>query len=292
MDFDSVVCDLTPRTQIGIVGGGYTGETDWRTPWAESIGIDSDKATDFIGDDWTTGTTHGTTVTDTIANMLADGSHHSNLFVPLQVYEPDYGLVKGSVMRKAIEYALVNDIAVLNISVETAEHERRCPGTVCEELCAYTTAGYLAVVAAGNDARETQVCHPATSHFSLTVGGYARQCTGGYHRHANSNYGQITYADESSNTVFCPWCYQAAGTDEFQPNVYACYRFSTDAGTSIGGTSFSAPIVAAAGAIRHEVRGVDPFDDKLVDFESMNEKQICDADASRHGDVLHVPSLI
>jgi hypothetical protein len=291
MDFDSAVYDSATLPQIGIIGGGYTSETDWSEPWADVVGIDTTKATDFIGDDWTTGTTHGTNVADTVAYLLKDDNVRSDLVVPLQVYEPDYGLVKGSVMRSAIEYALLNDIAVVNISVETAEHERRCPGTVCEELSAYTSAGYLAVVATGNDSIEKKVCHPATSHFSLSVGGYSERCSGGYRRNDRSNYGQIEYYDAESGTVFCPWCYQSAGADEFQPNVYACYTFDTDAGTSIGGTSFSAPIVAAAGAIRHSVCGPDSYADKLADFNNMTERRICEPEASRQGAVLHVPDL-
>lgn len=291
MGFDAAVYDLTPLTQIGIIGGGYTGVTDWSQPWAASIGIDTAKARDFIGDDWTTGTKHGTNVADTAAYMLKDGSHHPNLFVPLQVYEPDYGLVKGSVMRSAIEYALLHDIAVVNISVETAEYESHCPSTVCAELHAYTTAGYLAVVASGNDSRKRKVCHPATSHFSITTGGYSGQCVGGYYRHGRSNYGRINYVDAESNTVSCPWCYESAGVAEFQPNVYACYTFTTDAGETIGGTSFAAPLVAAAGAIRHAVHGSDGFAEKLSDFTGMDDKVVCESDASHRGRVLHVPAL-
>jgi hypothetical protein len=291
MGFDSAVYDLTPLTQIGIIGGGYTGVTDWSRPWAASIGIDTTKARDFIGDDWRTGTKHGTNVADTAAYVLKDGACHPNLFVPLQVYEPDYGLVRGSVMRSAIEYALLHDVAVVNISVETAEYESHCPSTVCAELYAYTAAGYLAVVASGNDSRKRKVCHPATSHFSVTAGGYSGRCVGGYYRHGRSNYGQINYWDTESNTVSCPWCYESAGATEFQPTVYACYAFTTDAGNAIGGTSFAAPLVAAAGAIRHAVHGSDGFAEKLADFSGMDDKTVCESDASRRGQILHVPAL-
>ena len=291
MDFDSVFYDLTSLTQIGIIGDGYTGQTDWSKTWAESIGIDTGKAKDFIGSDWRTGGSHGTNVADTAAYMLKDGDPHSDLFVPLQVWEPGYGLVKGSYMRNAIEYALTNDIAVVNISVETAEHESYCTSTACEELDSYTSAGYMAAVAAGNDSIESKVCHPATSHFSITAGGYSGSCSGGYHRHSSSNYGRIRYIDEISKTTYCHWCYADAGSDEFQSNVYGCYIFNTDGGNRKRGTSFSSPMVAAAGAIRHSVHGSDSYSDKLSDFNNMNNKIICESEASWQGDVLHVPDV-
>lgn len=289
--FDSETYDLTTYTQVGVIGTGYPSSTSWSKNWAEYIGIDTNKAKDFVESDWRNGLKHGTDCTDTVAYMLKEGDPESNLMVPLKVYDTSNYEVVTSAFRSAIDYATKNDIPICSTSVETAANEGTCPSTLCEELDSYCSAGYMITCATGNDDLETEVCHPATSYFTIGVGGYNGSCTGGYSCDANSNYGTILYYDDNFNTTYCSWCYNAAGQQSFQPDVYACYSFNTDAGNNIAGTSFAAPVVAAGGAVHHSVHGATSYSTHRSKYHGMNNHTVCPSGSSESGDVLHVPDL-
>lgn len=292
LDFDSASYSLTSLTQIGIVDTGYTGNTSWNKKWAKKV-MDTDSAKDFTDEnDWEIGKDHGTDVADTAAYMLKDGDTHDNLIVPLKVLREDSFDVKTSAIRNAIEYALTNDIPVLNISVETKDNASYCTSTVCEELDSYASAGYVATCATGNDSKETEVCHPATSWFTVGVGGYNGSCSGGYQRDNGSNYGEIQYYDNNLGGAYCSWCYDAVGWGEFQPNIYGCYYFLTDSGNELRYTSMAAPQVAAAAAIQYAVHGSIDYSEKVSTYNNMNDKTICPSEATQLGRVLHVPDII
>ncbi|MFC7080871.1 S8/S53 family peptidase [Halorussus caseinilyticus] len=289
--FDSEVYDLTTYTQVGVIGTGYPSTTSWSKNWAESIGIDTNKAKDFVDSDWRTGDSHGTDCADTVAYMLKEGDPESNLIVPLKVWDDSDNKVVTSAFRNAIDYATKNDIPICSTSVETAANEGTCPSTLCEELDSYCSAGYMITCATGNDDKEYEVCHPATSYFTIGVGGYNGSCSGGYSCDPASNYGSILYYDDNFNTTYCSWCYNAAGQRSFQPDVYACYSFDTDAGNNIAGTSFAAPVVAAGGAVHHSVHGSTGYGTHRSKYHGMNNHTVCPSESSNSGDVLHVPDL-
>lgn len=289
--FNSVTYDLTYLTQVGIVGTGYPSTTDWSKLWADPL-IDRDKANSFIsGTTWDTGHEHGTNVADTVAYMVQEGDPHSDLIVPLRVWQDSKPYVPASALRNAIEYALTNDVEVLNISVETKDNSGYCTSTACEELDSYIDAGYVVACAAGHDSKETEVCYPATSHFTVGVGGYSGSCSGGYHQKSDSNYGTILYYNSAQNSSFCSWCHNEAGDQKFQPNVYGCGRFDTDDNVELSGNSYAAPAVAAAGAIHHSIHGATNYSDKLSDYNGMDKHIVCESDASQKGDILHVPDV-
>lgn len=290
-DFDSVVYDITTLTQVGVIGTGYPDRTDWSKTWAESIGIDTNKAKDFVGSDWRTGLEHGTNCADTVAYMVNDGDPESNFIVSLKVWDDDNNEVVTSAFANAIEYALTNDIPICSTSIETHANEGTCPSTLCDELESYCSAGYMITCATGNDSLETEVCHPATSYYTIGVGGYNGSCSGGYSRDGASNYGDILYHDRNFNTTYCSWCYNAAGEWGFKPDVYSCYQFNTDAGNTIAGTSFAAPVVAAGGAVHHSIYGSTSYSTHRSKYHGMDNHLVCPSDSSELGDVLHVPDL-
>lgn len=289
--FDTETYDLTTYTQVGVIGTGYPSSTSWSKNWAEYIGIDTNKAKDFVENDWRNGLKHGTDCADTVAYMLKEGDPESNLMVPLKVYDTSNYEVVTSAFRSAIDYATKNDIPICSTSVETAANEGTCPSTLCEELDSYCSAGYMITCATGNDSKESEVCHPATSYFTIGVGGYSGSCSGGYSRDSNSNYGSILYYDDNFNTTYCSWCYNAAGEYSFQPDVYGCYSFNTDAGNNIAGTSFAAPVVAAGGAVHHSAYGSTDYATHRSKYHGMNNHTVCPSESSKSGDVLHVPDL-
>ncbi|NEU59078.1 S8 family serine peptidase [Halorussus sp. MSC15.2] len=298
-DFESVNYTISTINQVGIIGTGYSGDTDWGKNWAKSIGdanvewngIDTDKAKDFIGSDWKSGHSHGTDCADTVAYMLKEKDPHSNFIVPLEVYNPDTGNANASAARQAIEYALTNDIPVSSMSVETTNDVGYCTSTLCEELQSYASAGYAVACATGNDSMESEVCHPATSYYTIGVGGYSGSCSGGYNRANESNYATVLYDDTDSNYEYCSWCYDALGTSGFQPNVYSCYNFKTDDGTAKSGTSFAAPVVAAGSSLHYAEHGSISYERHLSKYNNMSDKVVCPSSASKLGNVLHVPDL-
>lgn len=289
--FDSETFDLTSFTQVGVFGSGYTSETDWGKRWAADIGIDTGKAKDFVNNDWRDGGKHGTTVTDTATYMLKDGDLHSDLMVPLKVYDPSNDDIYASDWRAALDYAVTNDIPIGSSSVETHHNVSTCPSTLCAELESYANAGYMTTCATGNDALETEVCHPASSYYNIAVGGYHGSCSGGYSRAGDSNHGQILYYDSNFNTTYCSWCKAAAGDWAFRPDVYGSYKFYTDDGTRIGGTSFAAPAVAAGGAVHHSVHGDTDYTTHRSKYTGMDYYDVCPSEASELGNVLHVSDL-
>lgn len=293
-DFDSVSFDIDSSTQIGAIDTGYdAADTQWGTAWASNY-VDTGLANSFAGGSYDSGVYawHGTSVADTVAYMLQDGSLHSDAIVPMKVINSD-NEITASAMRSAIEYSLTNDIPVINISVETVANKSYCPSTLCEELESYATAGYEATCATGHDSKEAEVCHPATSYYTVGVGGYKGSCSGGYHRYSHpdggSNYGDIIYWDSYFKTR-CSWCYNAAGASEFQPNIYACRHFSTG-DLDMEGNSYSAPQAAAAGAIHHSIYGTTSYSTKSSNYGQMNDHVICESAASLQGDVLNVPDV-
>lgn len=298
-DFESVSYTISTLNQVAIIGTGYNGDTDWRKNWAKSIGdanvewngIDTSKAKDFINSNWKKGHPHGTNCADTVAYMLKEKDPHSDFIVPLKVYDPDTGNANASATRQAIEYALTNDIPVSSMSVETTNDVGYCTSTLCEELQSYTSAGYAVACATGNDSKESEVCHPATSYYTIGVGGYSGSCSGGYSRANESNYANVLYDDTDSSYEYCSWCHDASGTSGFQPNVYSCYSFKTDDGVTKSGTSFAAPVVAAGSSLHYAEHGNISYDKHLSKYNNMNNKTVCPDSASKLGNVLYVPYL-
>jgi len=291
-EFDEVTYDLTTLTQVGIFGTGYPDRTDWYRLWADYVGIDTDRAKDFIGSDWRTGKKHGTNCADTVAYFLKDGDPESNLIVPLKCHDGQNFTGTVSAFSNAIEYALKQDIPVGSCSIQTREQEAtNCTSTLCEELDAYSSAGYMMTVATGNENETTKVVHPATSYFSIAVGGYSGSCTGGYSEEYWSNHGNIYYYDDNLNTTYCSWCHNAIGNQAFKPDIYACHRYRTDLGEEWEGTSAAAPIVAAGGAVHHSIYGATNYSTVRDKYHNMNNYEICSSDSATNGDVLHVPDL-
>lgn len=297
-DFDSVSHTLDSGLKIGCFNLGYAygdggDTTDWSKNWAESQGIDTGLAKDFTGN----GTwkeydhDHGTNVMDTTAYMLEGRTSSSSHHVPLRVYDINDSDIKASEWRNAIEYALKKDIPASVTSLETAANEGYCPSTLCEELDSYTSAGYAMTVATGNDNKESEVCHPATSYHAISVGGYNGSCSGGYSCDGASNYGTIDYYYDPRDIPYCKYCYNSYGDNKFQPDVYSCYEFQTDAGNVIAGTSFASPVVGAGTAIHASANGAISYYDHLLKYHDMNNYVVCPSGSSEEGDVLNVPDL-
>jgi hypothetical protein len=79
-----------------------------------------------------------------------------------------------------------------------------------------------------------------------------------------------------------------------QPRRYSCYEFyaTPDKDKSeLGGTSFSAPIVAAGAAIDASANGSAAYATRLNKYHSMYTQNICPSGTAELGQVLHAPDL-
>jgi hypothetical protein len=251
--------DLPSHVSIGIIDTGYEGsETPCSSTHAKDIGLDTSLAKDFTNDgDWSNDTymeannmsySHGTAVADISAYMLDDSACHSETFVPLKIWDDgDSSTSAADRLRSALEYAYDNGIDVANISAgwqKGSGARTYCNEQFCSELDTYcNSGGYIAVAASGNAGDENGVDQPGGSWLTVNTGGSnENSCTEDYHRHPDSNY------CDSYDWTTCSWCNQYDSSGH-TPIVYSPYSVTTDAGKTIDGTSFSAPVAAACGVI-------------------------------------------
>lgn len=291
-EFDEVGTTLPEGLRVGCFHNGYDDTiTDYSQPWAATQGIDTTLSKDFTGNgSWQSpGNAHGTNVIDTTAFDL-QGKVTSDHYVSLRVLDLSKSL-RASEWNRAIEYALRTDIPV-TVSSLALSRTGYCPSTLCEALESYNACGYAMTAASGNFGYESRVAHPATSYHAISVGGYGDQCTGGFNRSTYSNYGEIDYWDSNRSVPYCKWCHDGTRDVQFQPDVYACYEFLTDAGNKLAGTSFASPTVGAGAAVRSAANGYEPYATQLSRYHGMSNKAICPGQAAGLGDVLHVPDLV
>ncbi|MFC7044117.1 S8 family serine peptidase [Halobacteriaceae archaeon GCM10025711] len=282
---------------LGVIGTGYDADdTPYTKPYAQEMGIDERLAKDFTTDgDWSTDTytgddcpAHGAGVADTVAYMLGDDAGHDNLFVPLKIWSAENEHEVATVadhLRAAIEYATLHGIDVVNVSSGmryTDELTDYCTAQFCASLDAYARSGYVATSTAGNAGDEAGVQQPGGSWLTIGTGGVDRSgCEDGdadYHRHGHS-----CYASEYDYTT-CDWCgtYDESGS---APTVYGAYDTTTDAATVISGTSFAAPVAAAA-ALVMQANDLYSYETARSIFEDMRQHTVCPSQASRTGGVV------
>lgn len=293
-DFDSVSHTLDSGLRVGFFIAGYDtsgDETRYDTNWGKATGLNTNLAKSFLDSQgWKGNNQHATNVLNTTAQILYDYKSSDNHLVPLRVYDYSEGC-KASDFANAVDYAVKNDISAAITSTIITDNISACPSTVCAELESYSSAGYVMDVAAGNSQKEAPgtVDDPAQSYYSVGVGGYRGSCSGGReHATDDSQYGDITYE-------YCAWCYDEGRTAKFSPDVYSCYRFHATPAEDkppLKGTSFAAPIAAAATAIDASANNGDSYATRLDRYHSMNNYDICTSTEAQLGQVLHAPDII
>lgn len=281
--------------RIGILDGGYGGSGSFEIPHAEAVGIDEELATDFTDEgDWRTADDHGSDVTNICARMLAGG--HDDLFVPLKVRPVNHTSSRLDVqdsVRAAIEFAEMNGIDVLNISLGTSGVRTACPSLYCPELYSYTQAGFLPFAAVGNlDVNGVEF--PGGEWTTIGVGGVTHDCSSGngYERfeddagYYGSSYGYIQFHDPFEQMTHCHYCRAASeGVGEFSPKVYGSYVVETDAGEALHGTSYASPQAAAVGAIMRG-NGLADYGQAESIFRAMDGYIVCPDEAAGEGQLL------
>ncbi|WP_135851198.1 S8/S53 family peptidase [Halorussus salinus] len=288
--FDTVDSDYTvdSNVRVGVIDTGYDGSKScYESSYAADIGIDENLAKDFTGSGtWNEDEySHGTHVADTIAYMLGTNKGHSNLFVPLRANESSNDDRIANV-KQATEYALKNDIEVINNSLalylgDSTGSTDYCPQKICAEHDAYTNAGYLPFATAGNDGYENKVDIPGGSWLTIGVGGIDQgSCSG-------NDYSRDSASDYAPNFDYtqCSYCDYYANSGS-APTVYGAYHTATDAsGSHLCGTSFASPQAAAAGVIMVSNDQYSYVDSRQI-FEEMNTYTICPDDAAKRGQLI------
>lgn len=287
--FDTVENDYTIDSdiRIGVIDTGYDGsKTSYGNSYAADIGIDTNLAKDFTGSGtWNADEyPHGTDVADTIAYMLGTDKGHSDLFVPLRANESSNS-DRVTNIKNAVEYALQNDIDVINTSLAVYLSDGTgstdyCTQKICAEHDAYTDAGYLPFATAGNDGYTGKVDIPGGSWLTIGVGGINDgSCnTNDYSRDGTSDYAP------SFDYTTCSYCDYYANSGS-TPAVYGAYANKTDAGICLNGTSFSSPQAAAAGVIMVS-NDQYSYTSSLQLFEDMNSYTVCPDEAAKRGQLI------
>lgn len=287
--------DISSDIRIGIIDTGYDAtETAYASPHASDIGIDGSLAKDFTTDGDPNNDTysqdecysHGTNVADTTAYMLDSSACHSNLFVPLKIWSDSNRNDEQAAsdnLRDAIEYAVQNDIEVINISSgmrNTTMLTNYCTEQFCNSLNSYAMADYIATATSGNAGHTDSVQQPGGSWLTIGTGGINQN------RCSNADYqrdGSSCYAPSYDYTT-CNYCenYASSGSS---PTVYGSYHTETDAGKVISGTSFAAPAAATCAAVM-QANGIFNFSYARGHYEDMNMHTICPDEAAKDGELL------
>lgn len=287
--FDSVESDYTIDSdiRIGVIDTGYDGsKTSYASSHAADVGIDTNLAKDFTGSGtWNEDQyPHGTDVADTIAYMSGVNKGHSDLFVPLRAQASSSSNTESNV-KSAVEYALKNDIDVINTSLvvylsDGTGSTDYCTQKICAEHDAYTDAGYLPFATAGNDGYTSKVDIPGGSWLTIGAGGIdAGSCSSkDYSRDSSSDYAP------SFDYTTCSYCdyYASSGS---APTIYGAYHTVTDASNCISGTSFASPQAAAAGVIMVSNDQYNYSNSRQI-FEDMNTYTICPDEAAKRGQLI------
>ncbi len=272
--------------QVAVIDNGYdyASHGSFDTAWAEDeVGIDEGTA-DAFNSDWDNAGSHGTDVADALAYQMREyvsGSHDP--IVPLRAGHgvcPDKG---------AIEFAMQNDIEVINHSRDIDGPSETCPDDFCDEYSCYVDCGYIPLAAAGNievippDDRDN-VANPAISWFTIGVGGFHTEQSQGYARHLRSR----TLEDSTVSDIYhnCSNCSQDAEPPQnFEPMIYGAYLTETDSGSVIDGTSFATP-AAAVSAVMMQDNGLFDYSEARGIFSDMQYLSIIPDEAADEGQII------
>lgn len=289
--------DLSTSIRAGFIDSGYSmdeqehdASSEYDSQHAKDFGM-AHNSHDFVTEDsfnWIYDKEgHGTGVADTFAYMLdPDDEHYGDNIAILRITDATLGIAEiNSNIREAIEYAIEEDIEVINIAHGGSYSNHY--NEFCDELKAYAMCGYIPVAAVGNQGNDN-MRFAGSSHWTIGVGGYdpINPCESGvfaeYNKDECSSFGTtISYSE-------CDTCYErSSGNPVFHPTVYGCYSIETDKPDYASGTSNSAPQVAAA-AMLMQNNGLFDFDKAEQIFESMNLIEICDEfNYAKRGEVLN-----
>lgn len=280
--------NIGSNIRIGLIDRGYEGggHGAYTSSHADDIGIDNFASKDFSDDDnWTAVISdHGDNMANTTAWCIGQGNGHDDLFVILKTRGFNNTGTHASRIRSAIEYAEQEDIEIINMSLGTDGPYDYCPSIFCDELSSYTDAGYLAFASTGNDSETDKATFPGGGWYTIGAGVADSMCgTSDYDRRSSSNYGDIEFYHIQYGIPYCSFCYNAAGTQEFTPDVYG---LSVDtASDSITGTSVASAQAAAAGAIMID-NNVSGYNSAKATFRDMENYEICPNWAALEGELL------
>ena len=182
---------------------------------------------------------HGTAV----SSVIYDNSMDNIIIEPYRISDSIY--MSYSLMFKAFDFAVKNNVDIINISAEGEIPENS--QTLFNMISDAVNQGIVVVVAAGNSNKSTETVFPACHPDAITV-----SSTDECNNVADfSNYGVSVDVAAPGTNILCPT--PRTFVDKDKNKVESCDSYSTK--MILDGTSYSAPLVAAAAAM---IKSIDP----------------------------------
>lgn len=192
---------------------------------------------------------HGTAV----SSVVYDNTMNNVIIEPYRISNTI--AMPYSIMFEAFDYAVSNHADIINISAEGGiPNESK---TLFNKITEAVNSGIIVVVAAGNSSRSTKTVFPACHPDTITV-----SSTNEYNNYADfSNYGASVDVAAPGTNILCPT--PRTFEDEDKNKIESCDSYSTE--MTLSGTSFSAPLVAAAAAtLKSIVPDITPSEVKRI----------------------------
>lgn len=182
---------------------------------------------------------HGTAV----SSVIYDNSMDNVIIEPYRI--SDSISMSYSLMFKAFDFAAKNNVDIINISAEGGIPENS--KTLFNMISDAVKQGIVVVVAAGNFNKSTETVFPACHPDVITVSNTDSNSV----PHGSSNFGNAVDIAAPGTNILCPT--PRTFNDKDKNSVESCDSYSTQ--MTLTGTSYSAPLVAAATAL---IKSIDP----------------------------------